>query len=142
MKQAFFHLASDVYIINVYAKPANTYSKTSDSSVTDTLHELDTLINNLRRLGEIVLCGDFNAHISNEPDYIINDTDSTDSFVPLPDDYIPDNIPKRNSQDQKTNSYKRLFLELLTNNSIHILNGRTLDDFKGHFTCIQLTGSI
>ena len=141
MKRAFFNLANDIYIINVYIKPANTSSKNSDNSGLDTLQELDTTINNFRRLGEIVLCGDFNARISNEPDYIIHDSDSTDSFVPLPDDYLPDNIPKRNSQDLKTNSYKRHFLELLTNNSIHILNGRTLGDFKGHFTCIQRTGS-
>ena len=141
MKQAYFNLVSDVYIINIYVKPANTSCKTADSSGMDTLHALDSIINDLQGQGEIILCGDFNARISNELDFILNDEDNTDSYIPLPDDYIPDNIRKRSSQDRKTNSYKRTFLDLLTNNRIHILNGRTLGDFKGQFTCIQPTGS-
>ena len=141
MKQSFFNLSSDTYIVNVYAKPANTSSATSVTSGIDTLHELDSLINDLLSRGEVVLCGDFNARISNELDFIIDDEDSTDSYLPLPIDYVPDNVPKRNSQDQRVNSYKRPFLELLTNNGIHILNGRTLGDFAGKFTCVQLTGS-
>lgn len=141
LKRSFFNAEKDLFIICAYIKPANTSSINSNLSGLNILSELDDTINNIRQLGEIVLCGDFNARISNEPDYIINDIDSTDSFVPLPEDYIPDNVTKRNSQDTTTNSYKRHFLELLLNNSLHILNGRTLGDFKGQFTSIQRTGS-
>ena len=141
LKHSFFNLTTDIYIINVYIKPANSSSKTSDFSGYDHLHDLEVFINDLQKSGKIILCGDFNARISNEPDYIVNDSDDTDTFIPLPDDYIPDNLLKRNSQDLKTNCYKRLFLDLLINNKIHILNGRTLGDFKGEYTCIQPTGS-
>ena len=141
LKRSFFNLNSDIFIINTYIKPANSSSKNSENSGYDNLYDLEILINNLQRTGNIILCGDFNARISNEPDFIQHDTDSTDTFIPLPDDYIPDNLLKRNSQDLKTNSYKRSFLDLLINNKIHILNGRTLGDFRGHFTCIQPTGS-
>lgn len=141
VKKSYFNLNSDIFIINVYIKPANSSSMNSANSGHDTLKELDTLINDLQNHGQILICGDFNARIANENDFIMNDKDSTDSFIPLPDDYIPDNLLKRNSQDNKTNSYRRPFLEMLLNNKIHILNGRTLGDFKGQFTCIQITGS-
>ena len=141
LKHTYFNLTSDIFIINAYIKPANSSSKNSDNSGHDNLRDLDILINDLQKNGDIILCGDFNARIANEPDFITNDTDSADAFIPLPEDYIPDNLTKRNSQDSKTNCYKRLFLDMLINNKIHILNGRTLGDFKGQFTCIQPTGS-
>ncbi|NRB81926.1 MAG: RNA-directed DNA polymerase, partial [Saccharospirillaceae bacterium] len=116
-------------------------SKTYNTDGNDTLRELDKLINSFRSRGELILCGDFNARIATEQDFIENDTARDNNFIPLPDDYEPDNLTKRNSQDKNTNSYRRTFLELLINNSIHILNGRTLGDFIGGYTCIQPRGS-
>ena len=141
LKKTFFNLTSDIILINAYIKPANASSKTCNTDGYDTLRELDKLINDLRSKGDIILCGDFNSRISTELDFIENDSDHVNSFIPLPEDYEPDNLTRRNSQDSKTNNYKRLFLELLINNSIHILNGRTLGDFKGGYTCIQPNGS-
>ncbi|NRB82080.1 MAG: endonuclease/exonuclease/phosphatase family protein, partial [Saccharospirillaceae bacterium] len=141
LKKSFFNISSDIIIINAYVKPANTSSNTSDSDGRDTLKQLDNLVSKLREQGEIILCGDFNSRIATEPDYIEHDSTGNDNFVPLPDDYVPDNLTKRNSEDKKTNSYKRPLLELLINNRIHILNGRTLGDLKGSITCIQYGGS-
>ncbi|NRB81826.1 MAG: endonuclease/exonuclease/phosphatase family protein [Saccharospirillaceae bacterium] len=141
LKKSFFNVSSDIIIINAYVKPANTSSKTYDSDGQDTLKQLDNLVSKLREQGEVILCGDFNSRIATEPDYIEHDSTGNDNFVPLPDDYVPDNLTKRNSEDKKTNSYKRPFLELLINNHIHILNGRTLGDLKGSKTCIQYGGS-
>ena len=141
LKKSFFNLASDIILVNAYVKPANTSSKTNNTDGYDTLRELDILINDLRSKGDIILCGDFNSRISTELDFIENDSDNVNSFIPLPDDYEVDNLTRRNSQDSKTNNYKRLFLELLINNSIHIANGRTLGDFRGGYTCIQPNGS-
>ena len=135
------NLNSDIILINAYVKPSNSTSNSTDNDGYNTLRELDNLINKLRDQGEIILCGDFNSRISNLPDFIEHDYNCNDGFIPLPEDYIPDNLRKRNSQDTKTNNYKRLFLDILTNNSIHILNGRTLGDFKGSYTCIQYGGS-
>ena len=97
LKRSFFNLSTDIFLINVYIKPANTSSTNSDGSGHDILRELDVLINDLQKQGEVLLCGDFNARIADEPDYILNDTDGTDCFIPLPDDYIPDTLHKRNS---------------------------------------------
>ena len=127
--------------MNSYVKPANTSNKSSHLSGLDILNELDNLINSLAARGAVILCGDFNARIGLENDFIATDEHRANSFIPLPDDYIPLELPNRNSQDRKTNSYKRPFLDMLINNELHILNGRTLGDFKGEFTCIQPGGA-
>ena len=42
--------------------------------------------------------------------------------------------------DKMQNSYKNDFLSLILNNSLTILNGRTLGDIRGNFTCIKPNG--
>ena len=141
LKHTYFNTAKDIFIVNAYIKPDNTSCKTSNYTGSDTLHEIDLIVNDLQSRGEIIVCGDFNARVSVDPDFLIDDTPMCNDFIPLPDDYIPDNLYKRNSQDLRSNSYKRPFLDFLKNNSIHILNGRTLGDFTGKFTCVEKTGS-
>ena len=87
------------------------------------------------------MCGDFNARIGRHIDYIRNECSGVESFVPLPDDYIPQDLRDRNNKDNKTNSYKKPFLSLLINNKLHLLNGRTLGDSLGEFTCIKHNGA-
>ena len=141
LEKSYFRLPREVFIVNSYVKPANTSTKSSNLSGLDILNELDNLINSLTAKGAVILCGDFNARIGLEHDFIATDEHRANSFIPLPDDYIPLELPNRNSQDRKTNSYKRPFLDMLINNELHILNGRTLGDFKGEFTCIQPGGA-
>ena len=80
------------------------------------------------------MCGDFNARIGKDYDFIKNERSGGETFLPLPDDYIAQELRHRNSKDAITNSYKRPFLDLLINNKLHILNGRTLGDTLGDFT--------
>ena len=87
------------------------------------------------------MCGDFNARIGKECDFIKNERSGEDTFLPLPDDYIAQDLRDRNSKDSVTNSYKKPFLDLLINNKLHILNGRTLGDILGNFTCIKHNGA-
>ena len=141
LDKSYFRTPKEIFIVNSYIKPANTSSKGSDVSGSDILNDLDSLINGLLGKGSVILCGDFNARIGLDIDFIKNDQCGADSFVPLPDDYIPQDLPNRNSQDKNANSYKRPFLEVLINNKLHILNGRTLGDSKGEFTCVQVGGA-
>jgi exonuclease III len=141
LKHTFFNVKSDIFIVNAYVKPANTSSKTSDENGFDLLRSIDELVNNLLPRGLVIICGDFNARLGHEPDFIINDINGADSHVPIPDDYIKDTLVRRNSRDSKTNSYKRPFLDIILNNKMHILNGRTLGDLRGEYTCIQPLGS-
>jgi hypothetical protein len=133
----FFGLENDTFLVNSYIKPANTSSINSDVSGLDTLRELDQLINDLLGKGDVISCGDFNSRIGTEPDFIAEDTCETTDFIPLPDDYTPQDLTYRNSRDKITNSYKRPLLDMLINNKLHILNGRTLGDYLGEFTCIK-----
>ncbi len=64
----------------------------------------------------------------------------TNEFLSMPDDYEPDIYKGRNSQDIITNSYCKQFINLVSNNQLIILNGRTLGDFRGQFTSIQPKG--
>ena len=141
LDKTFFGLESDIFIVNAYVKPANSSSKHSLISGLDTLYELDSFLNTLLNKGGVINCGDFNARIGRELDYIEEDRCGHDSFIPLPDDYIPQNLQARNSKDLSSNSYKRPFLEMLINNKLHVLNGRTLGDSFGEFTCIQTSGA-
>ena len=58
----------------------------------------------------------------------------------MPDDYIPDENTPRFSQDTKTNTYGTHFLNIIMNNQLTILNGRTLGDMTGNFTSVQKQG--
>ena len=137
----FFGTDKDIFLVNSYIKPANTSCKISGTSGLDIIHELDQFLNELSSKGDLIACGDFNARIGQEIDFIKDDELGHDSLIPLPDDYIPLEISERNSKDKNSNSYKRPFLEMLINNELHILNGRTLGDIYGEFTCIQSSGA-
>ena len=141
LDKTFFGLECDVYIVNSYIKPAYTSSKNSELSGLDIMHELDQFINNLLGKGGVIGCGDFNARIGQVADFINEEKSGHESYIPLPDDYTPQDLPRRNSMDKTTNSYKKPFLDLLLNNKMHILNGRTLGDLFGEFTCIQSGGA-
>ena len=141
LEKTFFDLEEDLFLVNSYIKPAQTSIKTSGLSGLEILAELDQLLNNLHGKGDIIMCGDFNARIGKDCDFIKNERNGGETFLPLPDDYIAQDLRHRNSKDTITNSYKRPFLDLLINNKLHILNGRTLGDTLGDFTCIKHNGA-
>ena len=133
----FFNLSKDIFLINSYIKPYNSSATTQVNNGKETLNILEDVINDLRQDGEVMLCGDFNARIGQQTGMTQNE--STD-FVPLPDDYEPDDFSLRFSQDNITNSYGTHFLNLIKHNQLIILNGRTLGDFSGQLTSIQKNG--
>ena len=135
LQKSFFGLDKDLYIVNTYARPENA-SGNHIKSGQETISDCDEIMANLPE-GDILLCGDFNARVSNDP---CQTSESEDSFVPLPLDYVPDTIDSRVSQDQKRNNQGHHFKELIQNHQLRILNGRTLGDFTGRFTSIQFAG--
>ena len=137
LNKEFFNLSQDTFIINSYIKPYNSSSSTKTDNGKESMKHLEDVINDLRQLGDIILCGDFNARIGQKSGTI--EQDSAD-FVPLPDDYVPDDQSPRYSQDTTTNTYGNHFLNLVKHNQLLILNGRTLGDLTGQFTSIQKNG--
>ena len=141
LKKSFFRLKQDIYLVNTYIKPSSSANKNNEINGRDTIKQLEDTLNNLRDSGEVILCGDFNSRISDHPGLIEHETDHIDEYIPLPDDYIPDNFSNRCSEDRQTNAYYNDFLSLVINNKFVILNGRTLGDYGGAFTCIHYNGS-
>lgn len=141
--------ARDLYIINVYIPPANSCRKimSTDSQTNfDILHEITS---NLAIKGNTVVCGDLNARIGNSVDFYT--ADKSDEFIDLPSSYssykqleIPPCTPinyDRNTQDGSTNTHKSLLLEYVHTNNLLILNGRTIGDSLGRYTCLKWNGN-
>lgn len=137
LKKSFFKLNQDIYIINAYIKPVSSSGRDKSVDGRETLKQLEEIVNELQGSGEIILCGDFNARIGDCPGLIDHDDNN---HIPLPDDYIPDTFTPRLSHDKQTNAFGKDFLRLVVNNRLTILNGRTLGDFNGALTSIQVHG--
>ena len=137
LKKSFFRLNNDIYLINVYARPHNSSATSEINNGKETLLKTDEIVNIYQEKGEVILCGDFNSRIGESPGMIEQDSNE---FINLPDDYTPDTLVPRCSQDKVTNMYGTLFLNLILNNQLTILNGRTLGDFTGQLTSIQKQG--
>ena len=90
--------------------------------------------------GEIILGGDFNSRLGyKHKDYILSDTNE---FLPIDSSVTETDIfAFRNSQDKKTNTNGKHFVDLCMVNNLKILNGRKIGDLTGKYTCHQYNGS-
>ena len=91
------------------------------------------------KLGEIVVQGDFNAYTNTAPDFVKSD----DNQFPKSSDnnYFIVSFMSRNNQDKKaTNKSGKLLIELCKEAGLRILNGRTIGDLHGKYTCITYNG--
>ena len=91
LEREFFGLRRDVYICVVYIPPASSsYSQSIDY---DLLESIEKDVRKFGQIGDIMLCGDFNARVSNLDDFIPNDCNT---FLPLSNSYCIDgNIQKK-----------------------------------------------
>ena len=69
----------------------------------DILDQVEDVVNKLKEKGEVILCGDFNSRIGQQPGMMKNDSNK---FLPLPDDYESDVFKPRNSQDDKKKYFR------------------------------------
>ena len=92
-------------------------------------------------MGEILICGDFNARTGGLLDYIQND-DSNENFneCPVPNNYSPDIPLTRRQLDKVTNLLDNLLITLCKDMQLRILNGRFLGETFGFFTFYNLNG--
>ena len=138
LKKSFFKFENDIFVINAYITPNNSSGKNKRDGK-EMLSKISDLINELSEKGNIILCGDYNARISDHPCLIQHDDPS--EHISLPDDYVPNEYLTRNSKDKHKNSFATDFITTIMNNNLNILNGRTLGDLSGSFTCIKPSGS-
>ena len=140
LKKDFFRLDKDIFLVNVYARPHNSTDQNQESTLVsgkEVIKKVEEDINDLRELGEVILCGDLNARIGNRTGMVQFDSAQ---YVPMPEDYTPDEVTPRFSQDTICNNHGTHFLNLVKNNQLTILNGRTLGDMTGNYTSIQKQG--
>ena len=67
--------------------------------------------------------------------------DKSNGHLPFSNDYISNDFLPRKSEDKSTHPYESEFLSLVLNYNLIILDGRTLGDLGGSFTCIKPNGS-
>ncbi|KAL5266654.1 hypothetical protein ACHWQZ_G003881 [Mnemiopsis leidyi] len=139
-----------VFIINTYIPPSNSKgNKNCSAKHFDTLHRA---VSNIREhhAGSILLCGDLNARIGCYQEFadhkftanILPCTSGSDIFSRVT--VIPPGVPistKRACMDTGTNTHKKPFLELLGAHDLLTLNGRTIGDSLGRYTCFKWNGN-
>jgi hypothetical protein len=134
-KKSFWFL--DIYICCVYyplSCSANTQSPKHD------IHDyIEKDIIKYQKLGKILLCGDFNARISNTPDYIVDDSNQ---YIPIHSDYLIDKaLLQRKNQDKILDARGKDLLDLCISNQLRVLNGRVLGAMFGSYTCDTPNGT-
>ena len=95
----------------------SSYSRDLDH---DVLECLDNEVSEFSQKGDVILCGDFNARVANENDFIVNDSNS---FVPLHNNYSIDNsLMHRNSHDYKVDTRGKSLLDFCISHQLRVKN--------------------
>ncbi|KAL5266479.1 hypothetical protein ACHWQZ_G003764 [Mnemiopsis leidyi] len=141
-----------VFIINTYIPPSNSKSNKNSNCSSENFDTLHQAVSNIREYeaGSILLCGDFNARIGCTQEFtdykfnvnFIPCTAGSDRFSRVT--FIPPSVPistKRASMDMTINAHKKPFLDLLGAHDLLTLNGRTLGDSQGKYTCYKWNGN-
>lgn len=140
LKRDFFKLPKDIYCCVIYDPPTQSpisimIEKNGQKSV---LENLQDDVSKFRDLGEILLCGDFNARVGIENDFILGDENHHN---PASSSYEIDNCSSRENFDRHVDSRGKNLLELCVSHNLRILNGRLNGDTFGKFTCHTSNGS-
>lgn len=137
LEKKFFGFHRDLYICVIYYPPVtSTYTKKGDIELFECLENDITLF---CKDADILLCGDFNARAGSHPDLIIQDEID---FLPLYNTYPLDkNIMLRKNRDKKLDCRGKDLCEFCISHQLRILNGRTLGDLNGNFTCYTPNGA-
>ena len=136
VKKQFFEIENDLFIGVIYISPKNSSNVKHKQ---DTYQILEKELSHYSRQGDIMLGGDFNSRLGKKyTDYIISDTND---YLPVDQDLSLDHDNFRNHKDKNENSYGKLLSDLCITHNLKILNGRTIGDVTGKFTCFSYNGN-
>jgi len=139
LDKGFFGLDKNLYIGFTYIVPSNSTYIANCTSDVDPMADLESFVGQYRRGDNVLIMGDLNARIARKPDYIANDSDKFGSYG---DFYEVDQVEiGRCSQDEHVSNQGSKLLDICRGNKMRVLNGRTLGDLEGKFTCHQKNGS-
>ena len=130
-------MRNDLYVAFVYLPPLNSsYGKVNSKNI---MLKLEKQIEYFSCKGKIMICGDLNARVGSNIDLIEKEEDI---HLPTPNDNVFETIFPRVSCDKSfVNQTGRWLIEKCIDNQLFILNGRTLGDLTGQFTCHTPRGS-
>jgi len=138
-KKGHFATTKDFVLINVYDSPLNSSYKKNTIDDSSTLDKATEIIHRLQSDNEVLVMGDFNARTGSEPDFNDPHFDPSSTYQDEHDN-IMSQVPKRSNKDIKLNSNGKPFIDFVKGNGLLILNGRTLGDIFGAFTCLKYNG--
>ena len=134
LSKDFFGFERDLNICYVYFSPSNSSYIVRQNLDVFSISQRD--ITRYSVNGDLVICGDVNARTGTEIE-----TFEPDNYIPAPFDHVDHTLPIRKSRDIVCNERGRELLDLCTTSNLHCLNGRTLGDLSGKFTCFQYNGN-
>ena len=141
----------NTFIINSYIPPANSSHKKQNHCSASNFDKLHSIASGLRENNsdEMLILGDLNARIGKCND--LEMLDRAEPFSLFPETHrsqcafdISKHAPiseHRNCRDTGTNSHKKHLLDLVGSQNLVILNGRTLGDSEGQYTCFKWNGN-
>ena len=119
-----------------YVSPLNSsYSKKHPGSP---YPDIEAELSRLSNYGDLIVCCDANARTKTIPDSIYDTSDN--EYTCLPDDLLTSHSIPRNNSDRSTNAYTTEFIDMIIAQKLYILNGRSLGDLYGSFTCEKING--
>ena len=133
LNKNFFHTQNHIYLITAYVSPINSkYRARLESNPWDAINDA---ITKYSAKGDVILCGDLNAHTSQAADFVL---DSDRDQLNIPDDFQPkntaDTIRPRNNSDSRQCKNGDELIDTAISHDLIILNGRTLGDLYGKMT--------
>jgi hypothetical protein len=116
-----------------YLPPQGSGGCPTRGALTEWFETLAEEVTEARGLGPVILAGDFNARVAEEPDFPDQLWEGEERYEALDDGATG---APRTSVDPKTNSHGRSLLELCKSTGMRILNGRTPGDVPAAITSL------
>ena len=136
LNRNYFGLKQDLYLCNCYIPPyGSSFHENITQSYFDTLNEE---VVKFSKLGDIMLCGDFNARIGNIQEHFVEHDENIQQNMIGSSDI---ELPVRYNEDQVINGFGKKLIEFLEEANMMLVNGRKLGDSMGNKTCYNYMGS-
>ena len=136
LSREYTDLEKDLLVINIYDSPENSSYKKRRNEGNMEPSTLENLLNFLaeQKDSEVFFAGDLNARTGQ-----LNFDHQNEDW----EDHIASNTcsETRSSKDEVVNERGRRLLDLISCSNLSFLNGCTIGDITGDFTCLQYDGS-
>ena len=130
----------DIYLGTCYISPPKKGIKKGNDNRSEDKHgSVEKFFEEAEKFskkGEVILQGDINARIGNQPDFLVKD--KYDEVFGIINN---ENNPPRTSEDKKVCDRGSLLLDLCKSMDFRVVNGRMLGDIFGKSTSFQWNGS-